>query len=406
MTPARPTPPASHTPTSTTAPAGTARSGAGATPQQAPARASAAGSGGTPTPGAVTVARVDTTRSWRRVTVDAAGKGWFRLADRLADPPGLDAWYAAELAGTGRGHRDLAGALIVYRFAGSLAELVVGPLLEQRRIVLLTPENLSLRLGDNARIEALSVTAPVVAVLPDDPDAAHPATIVVGATCTPGAPDPAGTAGAAGGAAGAAGASGTAGAGTTGATGPAGSSGTTGAAAAGAGDVADPGVVGEEALAALRAVAVEGMLAVFEPLAEAVRARAPFGVRGMWGTLADHLSDVALRRARDRGSDPEGAWATAAALIDDLAARQPLLRARPTRHDVACPAGEAVFSTKGTCCLIYKTNMPLGRSSGAGAGAGAQPWIDADACTSCPLRSEGDRTRRLVRYLTDRAGAG
>jgi hypothetical protein len=315
-------------------------------------------------PGAATVARVDATRSWRRVTVDAGGDGWFRLADRLADPAGLDEWYATELAGTGRGHRDLAGALIVYRFAGSLAELVVGPLLEQRRVVLLSPENLSVRLAENARIESLSVASPVVAVLPDDPDAGRPGTIVVAEAepvaeaqggARPGAPgQPAGTVG--------------------------------------------------TGMAELRAVAVEGLLAVFGPLAEAVRARAPFGLRGMWGTLADHLSDVALRRARDRGSDPEEAWATATALIDDLAARQPLLRARPTRHDVTCAAGSALFSTKGTCCLIYKTNMPPGRASRSDRG-GAQPWIDADACTSCPLRGEDDRTARLVRYLTDRAAS-
>jgi hypothetical protein len=288
-------------------------------------------------PGAVTVARVDATRSWRRVTVDAAGDGWFRLADRLDDPAALDDWYRTELAGTGRGHRDLAGALIVYRFSGSLAELVVGPLLEQRRVVLLTPEGLSLRLAENARIESLSVTAPVVAVLPDDPDAGRPGTVTV----------------------------------------------------------ADH--------AGLRAAAVDGMLAVFEPLAEAVRARAPFGLRGMWGTLADHLSDVALRRARDGGRDAEEAWSTVAALTDDLAARQPLLRSRPSRHEVSCAAGTGLFSTKGTCCLIYKTNMPLGRTDRTDRSAGAQPWIDADACTSCPLRPEADRTTRLTRYLTDRA---
>jgi hypothetical protein len=288
--------------------------------------------------GAATVGRVDATRSWRRVTTDAVGEDWVVLADRLADPAGLDAWYGAELAGTGRGHRDLAGALIVYRFAGSLAELVVGPLLEQQRAVVLAPERLSLRLAPNARIEALSVNRPEVAVLPSDPDAGGPGTRVV----------------------------------------------------------ADA--------AALRTVAVDGMLAVFTPLAEAVRARAPFGRRGMWGTLADHLADVALRRDRDRGRDGQAAWALATALIDELAARQPLLRARPQRHEVSCAAGSALFSTKGTCCLIYKTNMPT--AAGSGGRVDARPWIDADACTSCPLRPVDDREQRLVRYLTAAAQAG
>ena len=335
--------------------------GLGAAPGSHIAGRAVASASARPSPGVATVARVDATRSWRRVTVDAGGDGWFRLADRLADPAGLDAWYAAEVAGTGRGHRDLAGALIVYRFSGSLAELVVGPLLEQRRVVVLSPGNLSLRLGENARIESLSVTAPVVAVLADDPDAGRPGTVVVGpASGRTGSP------------------------GTASAAGPSGAAGTS----------------GTDALAALREVAVDGLLAVFGALAEAVRARAPFGLRGMWGTLADHLADVALRRARDRGSDGEAAWATASALVDDLAARQPLLRARPTRHEVVCAAGAGLFATKGTCCLIYKTNMPADRAEGRGS---AQPWIDADACTSCPLRSEPDRTARLVRYLTDRA---
>jgi len=154
--------------------------GLGAAPGSHIAGRAVASASARPSPGVATVARVDATRSWRRVTVDAGGDGWFRLADRLADPAGLDAWYAAEVAGTGRGHRDLAGALIVYRFSGSLAELVVGPLLEQRRVVVLSPGNLSLRLGENARIESLSVTAPVVAVLADDPDAGRPGTVVVG----------------------------------------------------------------------------------------------------------------------------------------------------------------------------------------------------------------------------------
>jgi len=285
-----------------------------------------------PGPGVVTVARVDASRAWRRFTTDAGGDGWMLLSDRLRDPAIVDAWYQAELAGTGRGHRDLAGALIVYRFSGSLAELIVGPLLEQRRTLLLAPDVLSLRLADGARIDAMSVSSPVVAVLPDDPDAGQPGTQVV------------------------------------------------------------------DDESGLRTAAVDGMVAVFEPLADAVRARAPFGLRGMWGTLADHLADVALRRARDRGEDGEAAWALATALSDELAARQPLLRARPQRQQVTCAAGSALFSTKGTCCLIYKTNMPVD------GGRSAQPWIDADACTSCPLRGPDDREQRLVRYLTAQRG--
>jgi hypothetical protein len=268
-------------------------------------------------PGAITVARVDATSGWRRVTTDADGPGWVCLADRLADPAALDAWYRAELDGMAAGHRDLAGALIVYRFAGSLAELVVGPLFDQRRALALRPEGVSLLLApDGARLDGVSVAAPEVAVLPGDVEAGPGVRVV-------------------------------------------------------AGD------------AELRAVAVDAMLATFGPLAEAVRARAPFGVRGMWGTLADHLAEVALRRAREQGRAAEDAWAASETLLDALAARQPLLRARPRRQEVEVPGGTELFAAKGTCCLVFK---PGGS-------------VAASACTSCPLRPAPDREAGFLRYL-------
>ena len=153
----------------------------------------------------------------------------------LADPAASDAWYAVELTATAAGHRDLAGALIVYRLAGSLAELVVGTVEGQRRAVPLGPGGTALRFGDAARLDEMSVTAPSVAVLSDDPDSGRPGAVTVSA-------------------------------------------------------------------AALRQVAVGSLVDVFGPVADAVRARAPFGLRGIWGTLADHVAEVAVRRARDRGA--------------------------------------------------------------------------------------------------------
>jgi hypothetical protein len=275
-------------------------------------------------PGTITVARVDATSGWRRFATRAVpGAGWVGLADRLADPAGLDAWVGAELAGPAAGHRDLAGALIAYRFAGSLAELVVGPLFDQHRALVLRPAGLSLLLGaDGARLDGVAVEAPDVAVLAGDPDAGRPDTIVT---------DEAG----------------------------------------------------------LRDVAVTSLLATFGPVAEAVRARAPFGLRGMWGTLADHLAEVALRRAREQRRDAGQAWAGACRLLDDLAARQPLLVVRPRRQDVASPAGAGLFAAKGTCCLIYKAAGSL-----------------SAACTSCPLRSPADREAGFARYLSHLRAAG
>lgn len=285
---------------------------------------------------AVTVARLDESSAWRRYACDEAGDGWVQLDGRLADAGALDGWYRSELDGTARGHADLAGALIVYRFAGSLAELAVGPLLDQGRCVVLTPAAVSLRFGEAARLDALSVSASTVAMLADDPSAGEPGTAVV------------------------------------------------------------------DSAADLPAVAVDGLLAVFGPLAMAVRARAPFGLRGMWGTLADHLAEVAVRRARERGRDVDAAWSDAEALIDELAAREPLLRARPRREVVTGDPGSATFVAKGTCCLIYKAAaVPAPERTNAGA---ARRLITAAACTSCPLRSPEDRHARFAAYMRRQAG--
>lgn len=282
-----------------------------------------------PGPGAVTVARVDATSGWRRFALGAdpavGGSGWFRLGERLADPAGLDAWVDAEVTGPAAGHRDVAGSLVTYRFAGSLAELVVGPLLDQHRALPLHPGALWVQLGpDGARLDGVAVDDLDVAVLASDPDAGRPGTAVV------------------------------------------------------AGD------------ADLRAVAVEALRATYGPLVDAVRARAPFGRRGMWGTLADHLAEVALRRAREQKRDAAATWASVEALLDELAAREPLLVVRPRRQVVVSPAGTGLFAAKGTCCLIYK---PAGS-------------VAAAACTSCPLRSPADREAAFVRYLAHTGTAG
>lgn len=293
-----------------------------------------------PPPVAATVGRLDASSAWRRFAVDEPGDGWVGLAERLADARALDAWYRTELAATASGHPDLAGALIVYRMAGALAELVVGPLLDQRRCLELAPHAISMRFGDAARLDALSVTARSVAVLAADPEAGSPGARVVAA------PD------------------------------------------------------------ALRAVAVEGLVAVFSPLALAVRSRAPFGLRGMWGTLADHVAEVAVRRAREQGRDAGAAWEASSALVADLAGREPLLRARPRRQQVSCDGGTELLVAKGTCCLIYKAAAGPGggrRSGDRPGGAALRRAVDAAACTSCPLRPEPDRAARFAAYLAQAA---
>ena len=292
-----------------------------------------ASAGPSPAVVAATVGRLDRTSGWRRFGVDVAGGtgtagpvGWVGLGAMLGDDRALDAWYAAELGATAAGHRDLAGALIVYRFAGSLAELVVGTLTDQRRALPLVPDGVALRFGDAARIDEVAVAAGSVAVLADDPDAGAPGVVPVSA-------------------------------------------------------------------ARLREVAVVTLVDVFGPLATAVRARAPFGLRGIWGTLADHVAEVAVRRARDRGGDVDEAWRGASALLDELVARQPGARARPRRLVVPTARGPQAVVAKGTCCLIYKAGAPVGDR-----GAAARR-VGRDACTSCPLRPEPDRARRFAAHL-------
>lgn len=125
-----------------------------------------------------------------------------------------------------------------------------------------------------------------------------------------------------------------------------------------------------------------------------VRARAPFGRRGMWGQLADDVCGSALWTAREVGLDPRAAWAEANAIIDVVAAAVPELRVRPRLFPVQWSGGESIWQVKGTCCLWYTT--------------AAEPDTLGDGfCTSCPLRPDDIRHDRLVEWLeTQAATAG
>lgn len=120
-----------------------------------------------------------------------------------------------------------------------------------------------------------------------------------------------------------------------------------------------------------------------DPMLEAVRSLTPFGLRGLWGGVADEIASAALGAARAGGTDVDLAWRTACDVIDAITASAPWLRSRPAPFPVA----GTLFTVKGTCCLYYKTQPgppdPCGESY----------------CTTCPKRDDGSRRARLTEHL-------
>ena len=146
----------------------------------------------------------------------------------------------------------------------------------------------------------------------------------------------------------------------------------------------DAVVVADQATLAERFA--QSLVETLTPLIEAVRRRTPYGLRGLWGAVADEVTGAALRVARQTRTDGWAAWTLSQAVLDHVAASQTHLR-RPTPFPVSWAGGEALFQVKGTCCLYYKTcDGPL----------------DADGdsyCTTCPFRDHDNRLSRLRHHL-------
>jgi hypothetical protein len=138
----------------------------------------------------------------------------------------------------------------------------------------------------------------------------------------------------------------------------------------------------------------------FEPAAHAIRAQVAYGMRGMWGNLADLVAETVTAEAlAARTGWPEAgpggekaAWAIADALVDRLGARQPMLRARPEPLPVAGGRHAQVVVAKGTCCIVYKSASPLPMATAEA----ARERIDAHACSTCPLRHAEDRAHLVT----------
>lgn len=152
----------------------------------------------------------------------------------------------------------------------------------------------------------------------------------------------------------------------------------------------DP-VAGEHVVRVADRVAVLRYIAqqirdILTPPFEAIDARTPYRMRGLWGAAADLIAGMAARRSRARGLDQEIAWQAGVDIIDALAEIEPWVRMRPRRFVAAWPGecGTATVAVKGTCCLVFKTSKHTD---------------DQQFCSNCPLLSDESRAPRMEQIL-------
>lgn len=137
-----------------------------------------------------------------------------------------------------------------------------------------------------------------------------------------------------------------------------------------------PGDLGDLVERAAREI--HGALA---PVFAAVRRRAPFGLAGMWGAVADDIG-VAATIAAEAGVPLADAVATTDRLTDELARFTGHMKIRPDLELVEWSGGVSPFSVKGNCCLWYRTE------------ADPDPF-GAGYCGTCPKR---DRSTMLAEH--------
>jgi hypothetical protein len=130
--------------------------------------------------------------------------------------------------------------------------------------------------------------------------------------------------------------------------------------------------------------------ATLTPLLAAVRSRAPFGLRALWGGVSDEVSGTAIWIAQLAGRAPDPAWRRAQRLLDALNPQVPVRLTRALPLPVSFPGGQQLFQVRGTCCLYYRS-----------AAAEADGPAGDRYCNTCPLRDADSRQRRLRDYLTD-----
>ena len=128
----------------------------------------------------------------------------------------------------------------------------------------------------------------------------------------------------------------------------------------------------------LTRITVGHLVTVVAPLFAEVRSRAPYGLRGMWGALADSIAADLTWSAHVDGRDVIDAWQRAQPVIHALAEAVAKSLTRPSFERVESDGHAAHLTIRGTCCLYYQSRP------------NDQP---ADYCSSCPMGD--DTTRRL-----------
>jgi hypothetical protein len=249
----------------------------------------------------------------------APDDGWLSLGTVERDGR-LDTWLALLVSRHGR--RNVAGSTLGSHLAGAVIGPTVSAMMLDNRCPDPAVDNLAVRTDAGGDVQRSAILTPTVVVLPEDPGAADPHSVVVT----------------------------------------------------------------DEA--ALHSWWAERAAATLSPLLAAVRARAPFGLRNLWGTVADDVAGMAIWTAQLAGRDADPAWQRAQRLIDALAQHAPVKLNRGRPFPVGYPGGTQLFQVRGTCCLYYRSALECGPP--------AETY-----CNTCPLRDDDSRERRLRDYLTE-----
>jgi len=274
---------------------------------------------------------------------EADGTGWCRLDEALGDGRVLDRWFRTLLEGEGNWWRDVTGELLAYYLPNVIADSATKALVDERRVWPIAAEHLAVRHAPQGSFDGIAVRASRLRVLPGDPDADHP----------------------------------------------------------------DVSAVTDEA--ALRTVLLDELIPLLTSIFAEVRRRSPYGVRGMWGNFADGIAIAALWRVRRHRTeaDARAAFATAMALIDELAARVPLSKVRPHLERVPWSGGTGWIAIKGTCCLLYKSRARVGPEAHR-RGVTVDFEIDAEDngyCPLCPFLEDGEHRVASAYWLEKAAKA-